>query len=472
MATALAPYASHPDLPQFHHQVEECADELRAVGDLAARARREALEPPRPVHGAELRGPGGARQRPRRAGGTGGPHGRHGPPARGGRGAPRRRRRRRLEAGPTASCAGFEGLSDRARERLVIENDDRTYGCAARWPRPWRAGLRRWSVDLLHHHCNDPDRIPDREALELALATWPDGVNPQGPLLLAAGPRGEAQGGRPPGRALAGLPDLREHADLVDPMAFESFLRETAAGLDFDVMLEAKGKDLALLRLRTHLDCVTWQPRPDRSRMPSAGSASATPRRRSATRCSPRSPASRSSRSTPRRTCRDPERIGFPGEFPFTRGVYPSMYRGPAVDDAPVRRLRHGGGDQRALPLPARPRADGAVDGVRHAVADGPRLRPPALARARSGREGVAIDTLDDMETLFGGIPHGRGLDLDDDQRAGGGDAGLLRGRGRAPGRRRRSGWRARSRPTSSRSTSPRRSGASRSTRRCGWSRT
>ena len=47
------------------------------------------------------------------------------------------------------------------------------------------------------------------------------------------------------------------------------------------------------------------------------------------------------------------------------------------------------------------------VDRVRHAVADGPRLRPPALARARSGREGVAVDTLDDMETLFEGIDLG-----------------------------------------------------------------
>ena len=46
------------------------------------------------------------------------------------------------------------------------------------------------------------------------------------------------------------LPQLRAHADLIDPIAFEQFLRDTAAGLDFDVMLEAKGKDLALLRLR------------------------------------------------------------------------------------------------------------------------------------------------------------------------------------------------------------------------------
>src|SRR5687767_11404206 len=34
MATALAPYASHPDLPQFHRQVDECAEELAALGEL------------------------------------------------------------------------------------------------------------------------------------------------------------------------------------------------------------------------------------------------------------------------------------------------------------------------------------------------------------------------------------------------------------------------------------------------------
>jgi UV DNA damage endonuclease len=40
---------------------------------------------------------------------------------------------------------------------------------------------------------------------------------------------------------------------MIDPIAFEAFLATTAAGLDFDVMLEAKGKDLALLRLREEL---------------------------------------------------------------------------------------------------------------------------------------------------------------------------------------------------------------------------
>jgi len=33
--------------------------------------------------------------------------------------------------------------------------------------------------DLLHHHCHDPEGIPDREALERSLATWPAGVTPK-----------------------------------------------------------------------------------------------------------------------------------------------------------------------------------------------------------------------------------------------------------------------------------------------------
>ena len=67
-----------------------------------------------------------------------------------------------------------------------------------------------------------------------------------------------------------------------------------------------------------------------------------------------------------------------PGRVPLhARGIPVDVPRA-ALDDAPVRGLRHRRGDQRALPLPARPRADRALHGLRHAVADGPRLRPPA----------------------------------------------------------------------------------------------
>lgn len=42
------------------------------------------------------------------------------------------------------------------------------------------------------------------------------------------------------------------HADFTNPFEFATFMRE-AEGLEFDVMLEAKTKDLSLLRLRTDL---------------------------------------------------------------------------------------------------------------------------------------------------------------------------------------------------------------------------
>ena len=55
-----------------------------------------------------------------------------------------------------------------------------------------------------------------------------------------------------------------------------------------------------------------------------------------------------------------PEDIGLPGQYPFTRGPYPTMYRGRSVDDAPDRRLRHGRGHERALQVPDRERPDRA----------------------------------------------------------------------------------------------------------------
>jgi UV DNA damage endonuclease len=64
------------------------------------------------------------------------------------------------------------------------------------------------------------------------------------------------------------LPQLRAHADMVDPRAFEAFLRGAARGLDFDVMLEAKGKDLALPRLREQLETRGIANRDTRLRCP------------------------------------------------------------------------------------------------------------------------------------------------------------------------------------------------------------
>jgi len=100
------------------------------------------------------------------------------------------------------------------------------------------------------------------------------------------------------------------------------------------------------------------------------------------------------------------ERIGFPGEFPYTRGVYPSMYRGRLWT------MRQFAGFGTAVETNERFRylLDHGQTGLSTAF-DMPSLMGHDSDHPRSegevGREGVAIDTLDDMETLFGGIDMG-----------------------------------------------------------------
>jgi UV DNA damage endonuclease len=148
---------------------------------------------------------------------------------------------------------GLELLSPAARARLAVENDDRCFGLGDVLRLSERIG-RPVVWDALHHRCHDPDAIPDREALALALATWPSGVVPK---VHYASPKTAVEErrkriGRRVERSMV-LPELRAHADLIDPISFEHFIGETRRGMDFDVMLEAKAKDLALLRLRQQL---------------------------------------------------------------------------------------------------------------------------------------------------------------------------------------------------------------------------
>ena len=101
-----------------------------------------------------------------------------------------------------------------------------------------------------------------------------------------------------------------------------------------------------------------------------------------------------------------PESIGFPGEFPYTRGVYPSMYRGRLW----TMRQFAGFGTAEETNERFRYLLDHGQTGLSTAF-DMPSLMGHDSDHARSegevGREGVAVDTLDDMETLFGGIDMG-----------------------------------------------------------------
>lgn len=96
--------------------------------------------------------------------------------------------------------------------------------------------------------------------------------------------------------------------------------------------------------------------------------------------------------------------LGYPGEFPFTRGVYPTMYRGrlwtmrqyagfgsAAESNRRYRYLLAQGqtGLSVAFDLPTQIGLDSDHQ----------------LARGEVGKVGVAIDSLEDMQALFDGIP-------------------------------------------------------------------
>jgi methylmalonyl-CoA mutase N-terminal domain/subunit len=98
--------------------------------------------------------------------------------------------------------------------------------------------------------------------------------------------------------------------------------------------------------------------------------------------------------------------LGFPGVYPFTRGVYPSMYRGRLW----TMRQFAGFGTAEETNERFRYLRDHGQTGLSTAF-DMPTLMGHDSDSPRSlgevGREGVAIDSLADMETLFDGIPLG-----------------------------------------------------------------
>src|SRR3954447_18021565 len=98
--------------------------------------------------------------------------------------------------------------------------------------------------------------------------------------------------------------------------------------------------------------------------------------------------------------------LGYPGAYPFTRGVYPSMYRGRLW----TMRQFAGFGTPEETNERFRYLLEHGQTGLSTAF-DMPTLMGYDSDHPRSlgevGREGVAVDSLEDMETLFAGIPLG-----------------------------------------------------------------
>ncbi len=146
----------------------------------------------------------------------------------------------------------YLALAEPLRRRLVLEQDDHRFSFVdVRWIHA-QCGIPL-VFDALHHDVHNPEGVSAQMALAFCLGTWPAGVTPK---VHYASPRTELRG---LGSALsqAGarvkLPTWTEHADCVNPFEFMRFMAWAQPLGDFDILLEAKARDLALLKLRQDL---------------------------------------------------------------------------------------------------------------------------------------------------------------------------------------------------------------------------
>jgi UV DNA damage endonuclease len=134
-----------------------------------------------------------------------------------------------------AAMAAFartvDRLSDRARSRLTVENDDRVYTPADLLPLCQQAGLPL--VYDVHHHRVLRDGLSVEEATAAAVATWN-----REPMFHLSSPLEGWEGPMP-----------ARHHDLIDPADFPKCWKV----LDATVEVEAKAKETAVLKLMNDL---------------------------------------------------------------------------------------------------------------------------------------------------------------------------------------------------------------------------
>jgi len=124
-------------------------------------------------------------------------------------------------------CRNFEKLNEAARSRITIENDDKAncYSVVDLMTVHKRIGIP--IVFDYHHHKFCPGDLTERDALKLAISTWPKGIKPTVHYAESRDPN-----------------TLKPaHSDWLNGPIDDH-------GYDLDCMLECKMKEQALLRLR------------------------------------------------------------------------------------------------------------------------------------------------------------------------------------------------------------------------------
>jgi UV DNA damage endonuclease len=251
MSSDLAPYATHPDMPQFHGMIKESVRELQETGrkarELGLRlsfhpsqfvvlnspdaelVRKSVWDLSAQAEMLDLMELGPEAVVVIHVGGTYGD-------------------RRESSA---RWARNWKTLPEHVRCRLVLEHDDLRFSAAdVLWIHE-QTGVRL-IFDYQHFWCLNPEGLDMRATLEAILRTWPDGVRPK---IHFSTPRTElrelVRKNRETGKQekVYAAPVWTGHADFCNPFEFANFMR-MAEGLEFDVMLESKAKDLALTRLR------------------------------------------------------------------------------------------------------------------------------------------------------------------------------------------------------------------------------
>ena len=254
ISSDLAPYVTHPDMPQFHGMIKECASELRAIGKRArALGLRLSFHPsqfivlnsPDPVlvqkSIADLAAQTEMLDRMEldaeavvvvHAGGTYGD----------------------TDSGCQRWIDIYKTLSPEIRRRLVLENDDLRYSAADVLKIHGATGVPL-IFDHQHFWCHNPEQLDLAKTVKRFIGSWPRGVRPK---IHFSSPRTELRllkqkMPKSRKRKLVLQPPIwTGHADFIQPFEFIAFMR-MLEGVSFDVMLEAKSKDLALMRLRRDL---------------------------------------------------------------------------------------------------------------------------------------------------------------------------------------------------------------------------
>lgn len=134
-------------------------------------------------------------------------------------------------------CRNFERLPECVRTRLTVENDDKASLYSTQ--ELYEGVYKRIGIPIVfdyHHHMLHPGDLTEREALELAISTWPNDIKP---VVHYAESR-SLEYSNPKIKPQAHSDNIVRH--------FNDY------GYDLDVMIEAKHKELALLQYRDALN--------------------------------------------------------------------------------------------------------------------------------------------------------------------------------------------------------------------------